>query len=94
MTQVLASHADNVGGIDISVWGRTRLVLSPLVFQATLSLLLLPSCLVKGLAILGTQGISVQEVWRLVLSLNFLGRLVSRIPSGGGEGFVLRILGS
>ena len=69
MTQVLASRAGNVGGIDIGGWGRTRVVLSPLVFQATLSLLLLPSFLVRGLAILRTREMWVREVWGLVLSL-------------------------
>ena len=41
MTQVLASRAGNVGAIDIGGWGRTRVVLSPL--------------LVGGRAILGTR---------------------------------------
>ena len=54
MTQVIASRAGNVGGIDLGSWGGTRVVSSPLVFQATLSLFLLPSLLVGGLAILGT----------------------------------------
>ena len=54
MTQVLASCAGNIGGIDLGGWGRTRVISSPLVFQATLSLFLLPSLLVEGLAILGT----------------------------------------
>ena len=56
MTQVLASHAGNVGGIDIGGWDETKVVSSPLVFKPTLFLLfLLPSCLVKGLAILETR---------------------------------------
>ena len=82
MTQVFASHAGIVGGIDLGGWGGTNVVLSPLVFQPTLFLLfLLPSCLARGLAILVTRGMWVRGVWGLVLSLNFLGRLVSRIPS-------------
>ena len=54
MTQVLASCAGNVGSINIDLgdWDRTRVVSSPLVFQSTLFLLLLPSFLVGGLAIL------------------------------------------
>ena len=54
MTQVLASRAGNVGSIDIDFggWGGTRVVSSPLVFQPTFFLLLLPSFLVGGLAIL------------------------------------------
>ena len=32
MTQVLASRAGNVGGIDLGGWGGTRVVSSPLVF--------------------------------------------------------------
>ena len=36
MTQVLASRAGNVGGIDIGVRDRTRVVLSPLVFTVSL----------------------------------------------------------
>ena len=82
MTQVLASRAGNVGGIDIGGWDGTRVVLSPLVFQATLSLLLLPSSLVGGFAILGTREMCVQGVWGLVLSLfGGGGGLVSKIPS-------------
>ena len=82
MTQILASRVGNVWGIDIGVWGRTRVVSSPFVFQATSSLLLLPSFLVGGLAILGTQGMWVRGVWGLVLSLfGGGGGLVSRIPS-------------
>ena len=83
MTQVLASRAGNVGGIDIGGWDGTRVVLSPLVFQATLSLLLLLSLvLVGGLDILGTRGMWVRRVWGLVLSLfGGGGGLVSRIPS-------------
>ena len=56
MTQVFASRAGNVGGIDIGGWSGTRVVSSPLVFQATLFLLLFPSFLVGGLAILGLRG--------------------------------------
>ena len=78
MTQVLASRAGNVGGIDIGAWGRTRVVSSPLVFQATLSLLLLPTFLVEGLAILGPRGMWARGMWGLVLGL-----------FGGGEGLVL-----
>ena len=82
MTQVLASRAGNVGGIDIGSWGKTRVVSSPLVFQVTLSLLLLPSYLVGGLAIFGTRGMWMQGVWGLVLSLfGGGGGLISRIPS-------------
>ena len=81
----LTDSAGNIGGIDFGGWEETRVVLSPLVFQATLSLLFLPSLFVGGLAILGPR-----EIWRkecgLVLSLSFLGWLVSRIPSGGGLG--------
>ena len=53
MTQVLASptgNAGNVGGIDIGGWGGTSVVSGPLVFQATLFLLLFPNLLVGGLA--------------------------------------------
>ena len=83
MSQVLASRAGNVGGIDIGGWGGTRVVSSPLVFQATFSPLLLPSFLVGGLAILGPRGMWVRGVWGLVLSLfGGGGGLVSRIPSG------------
>ena len=86
MTQVLASRASNVGGIGLGGWEGTRIVLSPLVFQAMLSLLLLPSLLVGGLAILG-----LQKMWRkecgLVLSMSFLRRLVSRISSQQSWGF-------
>ena len=72
-----------VGGMNIGGWDRTRVVSSPLVFQPTLFLLLLlSSCLVKGLAILGMRGMSVQGIWGLVLSLfGEGGGLVSRIPS-------------
>ena len=55
MTQAFESpteSASSVGGIDLGGWGGTRVVLSPLVFQPTLFLLLLPSFLVGGLAIL------------------------------------------
>ena len=55
MTQVLANRAGNVGGIDIGGWDRSRVVLSPLVFQITLSLLFFSSFLVRGLVILETQ---------------------------------------
>ena len=48
MTQVLASRAGNVGGIDLGGWGGTKVVSSPLVFQATLLLPLLPSFSVGG----------------------------------------------
>ena len=74
--------AGNVGGINIGGWNGTRVVLSPLVFHATLSLLLLLSFLVGGLDILGTRGMWVRRVWGLVLSLfGRGGGLVSRIPS-------------
>ena len=55
ITQVLASlngRAGNAGDIDIGSYDRTRVVLNLVVFQAILSLLLLPSFLVGGLAIL------------------------------------------
>ena len=61
MTQVLASRAGNVGSIDISRWDETKVV----------SILLLPSYLINGPAILGTREMWVRGVWRLV----------SRIPS-------------
>ena len=32
MTQVLASRAGNIRGIDVGGWGGTKVVLSPLVF--------------------------------------------------------------
>ena len=54
MTQVLASRAGNVGGMVMSGLEGTGVVSSPLVFQATLALLFLPSFLVRGLVILGT----------------------------------------
>ena len=54
MTQALTSRAGNVGGMVIGGWERTRVVSSPLVFQATLALFFLPSLLVGGLVILGT----------------------------------------
>ena len=54
MTQVLVSRAGNVGDIDLGGWGRTRVVLSLLVFQATLLLLFLPSFSVRGFSALGT----------------------------------------
>ena len=57
MTQALASRAGNIEGIVIGGWGKTRIVSSPLVFQATLFLLLLSSFLVEGLAILGPRGV-------------------------------------
>ena len=53
MTQVFAIRAGNVGGIDIDDWDETKVVSSPLVFPATLFLLLLPNLLVGGLAIFG-----------------------------------------
>ena len=60
MIQFLLSRTDNIGGIDISIWDKTRVVLSLFVFQATLFLFL--SFLVRGLAILGTQKMWVQKV--------------------------------
>ena len=84
MTQVLASRAGNVGDIDLGGWDGTRVVSSPLVFQATLALLFLPSLLVGGLAILGPRG-----VWGLVLGQSLFGRLVSRISSRQGLGLSL-----
>ena len=54
MTQVLASHAANVGDIDLGSWGGTRVVSSPLVFQATLLFFLLLSFSVGGFSALGT----------------------------------------
>ena len=84
MTQVLASRAGNVGGMVIGGWEETRVVSSPLVFQATLALLFLPSLLVGGLAIFGPRG-----VWGLVLGRSLFGRLVSRISSRQGLGLSL-----
>ena len=82
MTQVLESPSATLGAFEIGGWDGTRVVLSPLVFQATLSLLLLPSSLVRGFAILDTRGMCVQGVWGLVLSLfGGGGGLVSKIPS-------------
>lgn len=94
MIQVFASptrKAGNVGGIDIGSWDGTKVVLSPLVFQVTLSLFLLLSFFIKGLAFLETQEMCVQEDWRLVLSLSFLEVLILRISSqqGLGLGFFL-----
>ena len=81
MTQVLARLTGSQGG--------GRVVSTPLMFQATLFLLLLPSFLVGGLAILGPQGMLVQGVWGLVLG-PFRG-LVSRVPSAQGERLVSRV---
>ena len=53
MTQVLASCAGNVKGINSGGWGGIRVVLSPLVFQATLFLLLLLSFFNKSFSTLG-----------------------------------------
>lgn len=58
MTQVFVSsteRASNIMSIGISDWDRTKVVLTVLVFHATLSLLLLLSFLVKNLAIPRTQ---------------------------------------
>ena len=84
MTQALASRAGNVGGMVIGGWKGTRVVSSPLMFQATLALLFLPSLLVGGLAIFGPRG-----VWGLVLGRSLFGRLVSRISSRQGLGLSL-----
>ena len=58
MTQVLASRAGNVGGMDTGGWGGTRVVSSPLVFQTTLCLLHPPDFLVTVFAILEPR-----EMW-------------------------------
>ena len=52
MTQVLASHAGNVGKMVMGGWEGTGVVSNPLVFQATLALLFLLSLLVGGLVTL------------------------------------------
>ena len=54
MTQVFASRTGNVGDIDLGSEGGTRVVLSPLVFQTTLLLPLLPSFSVGGFSALET----------------------------------------
>ena len=74
----------NIGAINIGGWEGTRVVSSPLMFQATLALLFLPSLLVGGLAIFGPRG-----VWGLVLGRSLFGRLVSRISSRQGLGLSL-----
>ena len=81
MTQALASHAAIIGGMVIDGWEGTRVVSSPLVFQATLALFFLLSFLVEGLIILRTWEMCVQGDWGLMLNLNFLGQLISRTRS-------------
>ena len=68
----------------IGGWEGIRVVSSPLVFQATLLLLLLPSLLVGGLAILGplVSRIPSRQGW----GFGTLEGVLSRIPSGGGLG--------
>ena len=86
MTQVLASPTGSAGRVDTGGW----VGVLPSLLLMTMSLFLLPSFLIGGLAILGPREMSVRGVLGLVLSLNFLKRLVSRILSGGGGRLVLR----
>ena len=53
MAQVLASRTGFVGGMDTDGWGGVF----PSLFLTTVFLFLLPSFLVKGLAIFGPQGV-------------------------------------
>ena len=87
LAQSFASPTRSVGNIRaINIGGceETRVISSPLMFQATLAFFFLPSLLVGGFTILRPRG-----VWGLVLYRSLFGRLVSSISSQHGLGLSL-----
>ena len=94
MTQVLASRVESVGDIDLSGWGGTRVISSPLVFQAMLLFLLFPSFSVRGFSAFETvkRGCFMSPGLRFFNPEVFYKTVIALTRGGIGWPGILRIM--